>query len=107
MSLVIRVFVVMIIAVVLLFSCCSAAHLVSDDSDDVTIDSCEFEGIDIACAINAQRGIYVDITMLPPGEYTVRARYCTQKGMWCSEWSDPLSFPRPSVDVLREIRLLK
>jgi len=98
-----------IVFTILVFSSLSyAARLVSDNSTE-SPQTCEFDGVSIPCVLNAHGGIDVvaDSLLNNPGSYTVRAKYCVQEGIWCSEWSNPLSFTVPNLKTLPIIRLSK
>ena len=73
-----------------------APFLVSDPPTN-TVESCAFDGLDLTCELAADGSIHTDVQSLPTGSYTVKAKYCTEKGLWCSEWSNPFSFIKPAL----------
>jgi hypothetical protein len=89
------------------YSAMAAPYLVSDpalQSDNVT--SCILEGLPIACQLDANDAIRVDLATLPTGSYTVRAAFCA--GIWgCSDWSNPFMFQKPSLGKPGNIKLTK
>lgn len=89
-----------LIAVVLMLtwplSTYGAPFLVSDPPAS-TVESCTFDGLDLSCSLAADGSIHTDLAALPPGSYTVKAKYCIEKGLWCSEWSGPFFFVKPTL----------
>ena len=85
----------------------AAPFLVSDPAAD-KVESCVLEGMELPCALSPDDGsIHVDMAPLQPGSYTIRAKYCVEKGLWCSEWSDPFAFTKPSIPLPAKIGLSK
>ena len=81
-----------------------APFLVSDPPAN-TVESCAFDGLDVACVLAADGSIHTDVQSLPAGSYTVKAKFCTEKGLWCSDWSNPFSFVKPSLTAPAAIGL--
>lgn len=73
-----------------------APFLVSDPPAN-TVESCAFDGLDLSCELAPNGSIHTDVQSLPPGSYTVKAKYCTEKGLWCSDWSNPFAFKKPAL----------
>ena len=73
-----------------------APFLVSDPPAS-TVETCIFEGLDLPCTLAANGSIHTDAAALPPGSYTVKVKYCVEKGLWCSEWSNPFAFTKPAL----------
>lgn len=89
-----RILVVIILVLVTPLWGYGAPHLVSDKPAE-RVESCVLDGIDLPCELAADGSIHTDLAALPPGSYTVKAKYCVEKGLWCSEWSNPFSFAKP------------
>ena len=85
-----------IVTLVLPFSAFCAPSLVSDPPADI-VETCVFDGLDLPCELAADGSIHTDVATLPSGSYRVRAKYCIEKGMWCSDWSNPFSFTKPAL----------
>lgn len=83
--------------VVMMASPTMATRIVSDNSTE-SPQTCEFDAFPIPCVLNAHGGVNTNIDAIASGSYGVRARYCVQGGLWCSEWSDPLSFTKPALN---------
>jgi hypothetical protein len=82
--------------------------LVSDPSPTVAVDSCEIDGLPLPCSLDANRAIHIDLQPLAVGSYTVKARFCTEGGLWCSNDSSPFSFVRPEAPLRpTNIKLVK
>jgi len=82
----------------------ASPYLVSDPSSD-NATSCQFESFQLPCTIDATKAIRVDLAALPVGTYSIRARYCTQSGLWCGGWSTQFPFTRPSISAVGNIKL--
>jgi hypothetical protein len=98
-----------IVFTILVFSSLSyAARLVSDNSTE-SPQTCEFDGVSIPCVLNAHGGIDTPVTIadLGVGTKIIKARYCVQDGLWCSEWSSPLSVTVPALNRPGTIKLSK
>jgi len=85
-----------------------AARVVSDNTTQV-VESCMFDTLQIPCLLNSHGGINstLDYVSVPAGSHTVRARYCVQNGLWCSDWSNPLEFTKPLIPSVQNPRLSK
>jgi len=82
-----------------------ATVLMSDPASD-NATSCVFESFPLPCTIDGTKAIKVDISNLTSGPYTgIRAKFCVQNGLWCSAWSLPLSFTKPSINAPLNIKL--
>lgn len=101
-------YLLVVLAVFLLAAPAHATRLVSDNSTE-SPQTCEFNGISILCLLNAHGGIDTPVTVsaLGVGAKTIRARYCVQDGLWCSEWSSPLSVSVPALSQPGTVRLSK
>jgi hypothetical protein len=86
-------------------------YVVCDDSTSL-VTFCEFESFPIPCTMEGAH-ISVDVgnPLLVPGTYTLKACFCVLEGTvkWCSGWSDPFTFTKPSVirPAGIKVRLLK
>ena len=86
----------------------AAPYLVSDPplpSDNAT--SCVFESFQLPCTMDATKAIKVDLATIPVGSHSVRAQYCAQGGLWCSDWSVPFVFVKPALRAPTKILLQK
>lgn len=90
------IFIAVLMILALPFSAFCAPFLVSDPPSD-QVETCTFDGLDLSCDLAADGSIHTDLAALPPGSYTMRAKYCTEKGLWCSDWSNPFSFAKPAL----------
>lgn len=77
-------------------SACCAPFLASDPPESA-VESCVFDGLDLACTLAPDGAIRTDLAALPSGAYTVKAKYCIEKGLWCSDWSSPFAFTKPAL----------
>lgn len=91
-----KILVAFIAILALPFSAFCAPFLVSDPPTGI-VETCILDGLDFPCELAADGSIRTDLATLPSGSYTVRARYCIEKGLWCSDWSAPFSFTKPAL----------
>ena len=86
----------------------ASPYLVSDPSSD-NATSCVFESFPVACSLDGAKAIKVDLASLSAGTYSgIRAAFCFQGGLWCSGWSLPFTFTKPTLPVAPAgMRLLK
>jgi hypothetical protein len=84
----------------ILFPLLPAAHgapfLVSDPPESA-VETCVFDGLDLSCTLAPDGSIHADLAALPAGSHTVKAKYCVEKGLWCSDWSNPFAFTKPAL----------
>jgi hypothetical protein len=91
-----------VLFVLLLASMAHAVPFLVCDPTDETISHYVVEGLPVAInAVSIQPdvsktyGFKLDLSALPVGDYTVRAKACIET--WgCSEWSLPFVFKRPA-----------
>lgn len=83
----------------------ASLFLASDMSTD-NATSCVLDGISLPCTLDANKAVWVDLSPVF-GTYTVRAKFCVQGGLICSEWSLPFTFTKPVVDAPKGLRLSK
>lgn len=90
---------ILVAVLLVLLSPCSAwcAPFLVSNPPTSTVETCTFEGLDLSCDLAADGSIHTDLSTLPTGSYTVKAKYCTEKGLWCSDWSNPFSFAKPAL----------
>jgi len=91
-----KILVAFIAILALPFSAFCAPFLVSDPPTGV-VETCILDGLDLPCELAADGSIHTDLATLTPGSYTIRGKYCTEKGLWCSDWSAPFSFTKPAL----------
>jgi hypothetical protein len=83
----------------------ASPFLISDNSTQ-EVDSCQITGLGtVPCTLGSGKGLRVDLGSLPPGSYTVTAKYCAQGGLWCSVASSPFVFSKPNLGAPGNIRL--
>jgi len=80
----------------------AAPFLVSDQSSD-NATSCVFESFPVACVLDANKAIRVDLATLPVGSHSVRAAFC--RGVWCGGWSTVFPFVKSSLGVPVNVKL--
>jgi hypothetical protein len=80
----------------------ASPFLVSDQSSD-NATSCVFESFPVACVLDANKAIRVDLATLPVGSHSVRAAFC--RGVWCGGWSTVFPFVKPSLGVPVNVKL--
>ncbi len=64
------------------------------------------DGSHVAPDATGKYGFQLDLSALPPGNYTVKAKACVE--LWgCSDDSSPFAFTRPALSVPAKSRLVK